>query len=198
MNSDAYKTINNKATGLYKDKGSKFISFAFEVASENEIKKHIDDIKKEYFDARHHCYAYALGANRAIYRTFDDGEPSGTAGKPIFGQIQAFNLTNILIVIVRYFGGTLLGTGGLIQAYKNAANNALCNSSIVEKTFNQIISIHFNYLVSNQIMKIVKDYNLKPLNPKFENNSSIMLEIRKSLVSEITEKVLEIENTWVE
>ena len=130
---DTYKTIEKPSEGLFKDKGSKFISFAFPVDNEEEIKEIVQSIKKEHHSARHHCYAWRLGADQLLFRANDDGEPSSTAGKPILGQIQSFDLTNILIVVVRYFGGTLLGVSGLINAYRNAALDAINQAEIVEK-----------------------------------------------------------------
>ena len=132
MEPDSYRTIKTLSQGLYKDKGSKFMAFAYPVSEQESIKPIIDDIKKTYHDARHHCYAYMIGYQRQIWRANDDGEPSGTAGKPILGQINSAELTNILIVVIRYFGGILLGTSGLINAYKCAAADAISNAEIVE------------------------------------------------------------------
>jgi len=191
--SDTYKTIQNSSQGLYKDKGSKFLAFAYPVFSEEEIKEHLSFIKKEYFDARHHCYAYAIGLNREHYRTFDDGEPSGTAGKPIFGQIQSFELTNILIVVVRYFGGILLGTSGLITAYKAATENALQNAELIEKTLNSIFSVSFEYNVMNDLMKILKDQNIEQFNQSFGLSCSLQISVRNSKVAQILDKLSKIE-----
>jgi uncharacterized YigZ family protein len=145
IESDTYLTISNVAEGLFKDKGSRFISFAFPVSSEKEIKPHLEKIKNEYHDARHHCFAYMLGKDRTTFRSFDDGEPSGTAGKPILGQIQSKGLTNILIVVIRYFGGTLLGTSGLINAYRTSAADAINHSQIITKTIKCSCLVHFDY-----------------------------------------------------
>ena len=133
MGKDNYLSIEKRSEGIYKDRGSKFLAFAFPVYQEDEIKDILAELRKEYHDARHHCYAYRLGASKEIYRVNDDGEPSSSAGKPIFGQIQSNDLSNILIVVVRYFGGTLLGVGGLINAYRSAAADALINASIIER-----------------------------------------------------------------
>ena len=134
---DTYKTIKSVSHGLFKDKGSKFISIAFPVRNEDEIKKFLDETRKEHHDARHHCYAYALGKDGSAWRSNDDGEPSGTGGKPILGQIRSFGVTNVLIIVPRYFGGTLLGTSGLINAYKTAAESALSNAEIIDYIIQQ-------------------------------------------------------------
>ena len=150
-----------KTEGFYKEKGSKFLAFAFPVSSEEEIKEQILVLKKEYYDARHHCYAYILGKDAAHYRANDDGEPGHSAGDPILGQIRSHNLTDVLIVVVRYFGGTKLGVGGLIHAYKTAATDAIANNTIVKKIVTASIKIHFEYLSMNSVMKLIKDYDLK-------------------------------------
>ncbi|WP_421919059.1 IMPACT family protein [Marinifilum sp.] len=189
MSNDTYKTITKKSEGLYKEKGSKFISYAYPVTTEDEIKEHIIQLKKEYYDARHHCYAYMLGADKKIFRANDDGEPSSTAGKPILGQILSNNLTNILIVIVRYFGGTKLGASGLIHAYITAAADAIANAEILDKTVNDIYDVHFDYLVMNDIMKIVKDDQPKQLGQDFNLTCKIRLSIRQSEVERLIEKL---------
>lgn len=188
-----YKTIAEPATGIFKDKGSKFLSFVFPVKTEQEIKPVIDRIKKEYFDARHHCYAYRLGPEKLVYRTNDDGEPSGTAGKPIFGQIQSYDLTNILIVVVRYFGGTLLGTSGLIQAYKLSTADAITNAKIIECNVFSVYSVNFDYADLNKVMKICKDFNLTFNNSIFDIKSSITLNIKKEHHDQVMAKLQTIE-----
>ncbi|OFX54518.1 MAG: YigZ family protein, partial [Bacteroidetes bacterium GWA2_30_7] len=150
---DTYLTIESQSEGLFKDKGSKFIAFAIPVCNEDEIKQHLESIRKKYYDARHHCYAYRLGLEGNIYRTNDDGEPSNTAGKPIYGQILSNELTNVLIIVVRYFGGILLGTGGLINAYKSASANAIANAKIIKKTEDTLLKIIFDYTITNDVMK---------------------------------------------
>jgi uncharacterized YigZ family protein len=190
--SDTFFTISGPSSGFYKEKKSKFLAFAYPVSREEEIKKHLNDLKKEYFDARHHCFAYVLGINRDTYRFSDDNEPSGTAGKPILGQINSFKLTNILIVVVRYFGGTLLGTGGLIKAYSQAAADTLHNSIIVEKTLNTKFNISFDYEVMNNIMHIIKEENLEQLNQNFDLKCNIDISVRNSRVKIIQEKLLSI------
>lgn len=189
---DTYLTIENPSKGLFKDKGSKFLSFAFPVTSEQEIKEHIDTIKKEYFDARHHCFAYRLGAEMKIFRSFDDGEPSSTAGKPIMGQITSHGLTNILIVVVRYFGGTLLGVGGLIQAYKNASADAIANASIIEKEVMDVIKITFDYPLQNQVNRILKDFNVKVLKSEFGFNCKLEISCRLNFSSSLIQRLKEL------
>jgi len=158
-NLDTYLTISIPCEGTFKDKGSKFLAFAYPVSKEIEIKPKLDLLRKEYYGARHYCYAYQLGTSNLVSRVNDDGEPSGTAGKPILGQINSHNLTNVLIVVVRYFGGVLLGTGGLIQAYRSASNDALSKASIVKKFIMDHYLLNFNHIEMNQVMKIIKDWN---------------------------------------
>ncbi|GAB7086156.1 YigZ family protein [Marinifilum fragile] len=188
MSNDTYKTISQQSEGLYKEKGSKFITYAYPVSTEEEIKEHIAQLKKEYYDARHHCYAYMLGADKKNFRANDDGEPSSTAGKPILGQILSNDLTNILIVVVRYFGGTKLGASGLIHAYKTAAADAISNAEILDKTVNDIYDIHFDYLVMNDIMKIIKDEQPEQIGQDFNLTCKITLSIRQSEVERLIEK----------
>ena len=173
----SYLTIKAPSEGLFKDKGSKFISYAFPVTTEDEIKEKVDILKKKYYDARHHCYAYVLGAERAMFRSNDDREPSGTAGKPILGQLNSQNLTNILVVVVRYFGGTLLGTSGLINAYKEATISALQNSQVIKKIVTELYYINFQYEATNEVMKIVKDYNLFVTDQHFGSECSLFAKI---------------------
>ncbi len=187
--SDLYKTIDKPSKGLYKIKGSKFLSFAYPVFSDLETKPILASIKKEFFDARHHCFAYQLGLNKEVYRTFDDGEPSGTAGKPILGQINSYQLTNIFIIVVRYFGGTLLGTSGLINAYKLATIDALNNAKIIEKAVETIYEISFDYIAINEIMKILKDENISLLQQDIDNISRISIAVRNSKSEILTNKI---------
>lgn len=177
---DLYKTIEAPAEGLFKDKGSKFIAYAYPVDSEDEIKEHVARIKKEHFSARHHCYAWRLGADKLLFRANDDGEPSSTAGKPILGQIQSFDLTNVLIIVVRYFGGTLLGVSGLINAYKTAAKECLQQASVIEKTVEDIFVVDFPYEKMNDAMKVIKDERLPQLENKFDNRCRIKTSVRLS------------------
>lgn len=193
MSTDTYKTINQASEGLYKEKGSKFITYAYPVTSEVEIKAHIAFLKKEYYNARHHCYAYMLGADKKEFRANDDGEPSSTAGKPILGQILSNNITNILIVVVRYFGGTKLGVSGLIHAYRTAAADAISNAEIIDKTVNDIYDINFDYLAMNDVMKIIKDDQPEQLGQDFNLRCKITLSIRQSEVDKLIEKFSKIE-----
>jgi len=177
--SDTYKTIANPTEGIYKEKGSKFLSFAIPVQNNDEIKEIVKDYRKRYFDARHVCYAYMLGADRTDFRANDDGEPSGTAGRPILGQINSRDLTNILVIVVRYFGGVLLGTGGLVVAYKEATADALNQAEIIEKTVDEQISITFDYILMNDVMRVIKDTNPQIIHQSFDNLCSMKLAIRK-------------------
>ena len=170
---DTFKTIDKAGNGIYKEKGSKFLSFAIPVTSIEEVKGIIQEYKKTYFDARHVCYAYMLGANREEFRANDDGEPSGTAGKPILGQINSNELTNILIIVVRYFGGVLLGTGGLITAYKEAAADALNNCNVIEKIVKTEITLRFDYLLMNDIMGFCKLMNAEITSQTFDYECEI-------------------------
>jgi uncharacterized YigZ family protein len=195
---DVYKTIAVPSKGIFKDKGSKFLSFAYPITSENEVKQFIEVLKKEYFDARHHCFAYAIGINRLQYRTFDDGEPSGTAGKPIYNQILSANLTNILIVVVRYFGGTLLGTSGLINAYKAATIDALHNAKIIEKTDNEQIMLKFDYLLLNDVLKILRIDGITIIKQIFDNICNIEIEARKTMVNRILAQLAKLKEVEIE
>lgn len=177
---DVYRTIANSAEGLYKEKGSRFISFAFPVSAEEQIREIIAELKDKYYDARHHCYAWRLGLDKTYYRANDDGEPSSTAGKPILGQIQSNGLTNVLIVVIRYFGGIKLGVSGLINAYREAAADALRNAVVIEKTIDVPLRIRFSYLVLNDVMKIVKEEAPEILERHFELGCEMLLSIRQS------------------
>lgn len=190
---DTFKTIAIASEGLFKDKGSKFIAYAYPVSSEDEIKEIVQSIKKEHHAARHHCYAWRLGHEKLQFRANDDGEPSSTAGKPILGQIQSFDLTNILIVVVRYFGGTLLGVSGLINAYRNAAQDALLNSEIIEKLVEQKLIVEYDYEVMNEVMKLFKDENLPQTESKFDLKCMIMTSVRLSELNRISEDLISIE-----
>ena len=186
---DTYKTISGKAEGIFKDKGSKFLAFAYPVCTLDEIKEIIDSLKKQYHDARHHCFAYRLGAKKEVYRMNDDGEPSGTAGKPIFGQILSEDLSDILIVVVRYFGGTLLGTGGLIKAYRTASADALNNARIIVKIVEDLFTINFDYAEMSKVMRIIREENLEQLKPVFDQRCEISLKIRQSESVRITNRL---------
>jgi len=185
---DTYKTIENISEGLFKDRGSKFIALAIPVNNESQVKEHLSALRKKYHDARHHCYAYQLGFDKSSYRINDDGEPSGTAGKPIFGQILSHDLTNILIVVVRYFGGTKLGVSGLINAYKTSTKDALNNAKIIEKTINEVYEIIYDYPVMNAVKKIIKEESITQTSQKFDLNCKINFLIRKNNSLRIYEK----------
>lgn len=185
MFDDTYKTISKISTGVYTEKGSKFLAFAYPVKSESEIKEILAVCKKEYYDARHHCYAYALGPNQEAYRINDDGEPSGTAGRPIYGQILSRELTDILVLVVRYFGGTKLGVPGLINAYKTAAAEAISANEIIEKHIEEYYRIIFDYTVMNSVMQILKTGAVKILYQGYENDSILDFKVRKSEADQI-------------
>lgn len=186
MNSDTYKTIIGTSSGIYKEKGSRFVSVAMPIADQVLIKSIIEKIRKEHHDAKHHCYAYMLGHERLIWRVNDDGEPSGTAGRPILGQINSLGLTNIIIVVSRYFGGTLLGVSGLINAYRSAAASALSNAKMTKKTVNEYYEITFPFSSLKDVMKVLKEENLGQSEQLFDLECQIKLNFRIS----VKEKVL--------
>ena len=196
--SDIFKTLSTSTEGIYKEKGSKFLSFAIPVQSADEIKEIIKAYKKEFYDARHVCYAYMLGVERKNWRANDDGEPSGTAGKPILGQINSRELTNVLVIVVRYFGGILLGTGGLTVAYREAAADALNQAGIIEKTVDQVFTISFNYVLMNEVMRIIKDSNAQIISQAFDNQCWMQLSIRKQDATLLTGKLEKINNLLIE
>ena len=177
--SDSYYTIKFPHQALIKDRGSKFIGFVFPVVNESEIKNHLLQLRKEHPNANHHCYAWRLGADKSAFRFNDDGEPSNTAGKPIYGQIQAKDLTNVLLVVVRYFGGTLLGVGGLINAYKTAAAEAINGAIILEKFILFEYRIDFDEDVINHVMRILKINEAKIISHTYENQNSVVFQIKK-------------------
>lgn len=193
MQSDEYRTIVNPAEGTYTEKRSKFLAFAFPVSSLDEVKEHIERVQKEYYDARHVCYAYMLGHERTNFRANDNGEPSGTAGKPILGQINSNELTDILICVVRYFGGIKLGTSGLIVAYKAAAAECLANAQFVEKTVDEFIDIAFEYPFMNDVMRVVKDLSPKILDQGYDQDCTMRLQIRKSVMPRLRERLLKVD-----
>ncbi len=198
IDSDIYRTIEEKAEGAYKEKGSKFLAFAYPVFTEDEIKENIIHLKKEFHDARHHCYAWNLGLDGNRFRSNDDGEPSGTAGKPIYGQILSHELTNVLVVVVRYFGGTKLGTSGLIHAFKTATKDALANAVIIERTVNDICTVVFDYAAMNDVMRIIKDENPEIISQDFNLNCKMRLSIRKSKFQLLISKLEKLEAVKVE
>lgn len=189
MFEDVYKTIEKRSEGLFKDRGSKFLAFAFPVQHEQQIKDILKNLRKQYYDARHHCYAYQLGPAKNAYRINDDGEPGGTAGKPIFGQIQSHDLTDILIVVIRYFGGTLLGVRGLIDAYKGAASDALQNASIITKHIKEWYAIEFDYALMNDVMRILKHNTVEISSNTFETGCKIEFKVRKMCADAILKQL---------
>lgn len=196
--SDCFKSIFELSTGIYKDNGSKFLAFAYPVSTIDEIKSILQEIKKEYFDARHHCYAYRLGHTGEVWRANDDGEPSSTAGKPIYGQILSAELSDILIVVVRYFGGIKLGVPGLIRAYKSATADAIANAQIIEKIATEPFTIKFDYLQMNAVMKRLKDLDITPLKQDFNLDCTIVANVRLSNISIFLEAFEKVEGCKVE
>jgi len=180
LEKDTYKTIATASEEvLYKEKNSKFFGYAFPVTTEEEIKEILERLRKEHFSARHWCYAYQIGTEKIQYRANDDGEPNNSAGMPIYGQIQSFEVTNVLVVVVRYFGGVKLGVGGLISAYKIAAQMALENSEIEERTIDKHFIISFGYANMNKVMRIIKEKNLQIISQKMEMDCEIEIATRK-------------------
>lgn len=185
---DKYLTLGKESVGIFKEKGSKFLSFAYPISTEEDIKPILGGLRNKYYDARHHCYAYLLGKDQKHFRTNDDGEPNHSAGDPILGQIRSHGLTNVLIVVVRYFGGTKLGVGGLIKAYKSAAGEAIAANEIMEGVITTEISFSFDYNHTNEVMRIMADNDIEILKQHFEINCSIKIRFRKSLEQEIMDK----------
>ncbi len=187
MCNDKYKTIleNQISEGFYSEKRSKFLAFAHHVSSAAEALEFVKEYRKKYYDARHCCYAYVVGADRSEFRSNDDGEPSSTAGKPILGQINSNELTNILIIVIRYYGGVNLGTSGLIEAYRLAAASAIVNSNIEELFVEEIVKFTFTYPMMNDVMRIVKDMEPRIVSQTFDNTCEIVLSIRQSKADEL-------------
>ena len=181
---DTYRTIDKPTEGLFRDRGSKFLAFAYPINTENDIKPLLTQLKAEHSKANHHCWAMRLGIDRSVFRINDDGEPSGTAGRPILNTLLSRNITNVLVVVVRYFGGTLLGVPGLINAYKVATEEALNNATVVEKTLNDIYTIQFDYQQMNDVMRIVKEDNLILMDQQFDNNCVVKVGIRRMQVNQ--------------
>ncbi len=196
--SDCFKSIATLSTGLFKDNGSKFLAFAYPVTTEEEIKGIIQGLKKEYYDARHHCYAYRLGHTGAIWRMNDDGEPSSTAGRPIYGQILSAELSDILVVVVRYFGGIKLGVPGLIRAYKTSTADAIANATIIEKIATEPYRIIFDYLQMNSVMKRLKDLGLTPTDQQFNLSCSLRVDVRLALIPSFLESFDKLEGCRIE
>ena len=191
-------TIAEPAEAIYKERSSKFLTYAYPVESEEEIKELLDALRKEYYDATHHCYAYRLGAQGEVFRANDDGEPSGTAGKPILGQLLSADLTNCLVVVVRYFGGTKLGVSGLISAYKESAAAVIEEAEIIEKTVDRVFTIEFPYLVMNDVMRIIKDEQPNILSQEFDNLCTMQLSMRESRAETLLGKLRKVEGASIE
>ena len=195
---DTYRTIEAPSEGLYKEKGSKFIALAYPAYTEDAVKEVLAGLRKQYYDARHHCYAYSLGADKSRYRANDDGEPNHSAGDPILGQIRSFDLSNVLVVVVRYFGGTKLGVSGLITAYKTAAAEALSNATIIEKHETTFLKVNFAYPQMNDVMSLVKEYELGITDQQFELDCRMTLEVRRKLAEEVKGRLEGIEEVTLE
>ncbi len=185
----SFLTIQSASEGFYKEKGSKFLGFAYPVHDEREIKASLEPLRKLYFDASHHCYAWMLGADKKYFRAFDDGEPNHSAGTPILGQIRSKELTNVLVVVVRYFGGTKLGVSGLIQAYKAAAETALANAKIIKTEITTSFTLNFEYTASPEIMRMVKEFDLTIENQNYEEQASILVNINLRFKDVFLEKL---------
>lgn len=191
---DSFLTIAGESSGLFKDRNSKFHFFAFPVDTEEDVKELLLDLRKTHYDARHHCYAYALGRNGESFRAVDDGEPNHSAGNPILGQIRSFEVTNTLIVVVRYFGGTKLGMSGLINAYKTSAKMALEANEIIRKFVLETISFRFSYPEMNEVMKLIKQWDLSILTQEMHLDCKMTLEFKESLKKELIESLLDIKD----
>ncbi|MBE6211230.1 MAG: YigZ family protein [Rikenellaceae bacterium] len=196
--SDSYLTIAAPAEAIYKEKSSKFLAYAYPVRTEDEIRELLDALRKRYYDATHHCYAWRLGPQGEQFRSNDDGEPSGTAGKPILGQLLSNSLTNCLIVVVRYFGGTKLGVSGLISAYKESAAEVIGEAEIVEQTVDTYFKVEFPYLVMNDVMRIIKEEQPNILSQEFDNLCTMQLSIRESRAEGLLGKLRKVEGASIE
>jgi len=195
---DFYKTIKSSSKGLFKDKGSKFLAFAYPFENTSEVKSTIEPLRKEHFKAVHFCYAYRIGIDRNNFRINDDGEPAGSAGRPILNVLLSKEITNILVVVVRYWGGTLLGVPGLINAYKSVTEEALSNAEIIKKTVNDVYQITFGYVQMNDIMKVVKDFDLKVITQQFDNQCVIEIEFRQNISSQVIGRMGKIEEIAID
>lgn len=186
---DTYLTIEAKSEGIFRDRGSKFLGFAYPVLSDQDVKNLLAELKKEHPKANHHCWAMRWSTDRSVFKLNDDGEPSGTAGRPILNTLLSKNITNVAVVVVRYFGGTLLGVPGLINAYKSATELTLAEAKIIEKTVNDVYTIAFDYLQINEVMRIVKEDSLQLLEQTFDNSCSVKVSIRKMQVEQVISKL---------
>ena len=198
MGDDSYKTISQPVEGYYTEKRSRFISYAIPVQTVEEVKEQLDIYRKKYYDARHVCWAYMLGSDRNTFRANDDGEPSSTAGKPILGQINSNELTDILILVVRYFGGIELGTSGLIVAYRSAAVDAIANADIIERTVDEDITVVFEYPYLNSVMRIVKEDEPQIIHQQFDMDCRMTLRIRKGESEKLKARLLKVETAYLE
>lgn len=191
---DTYTTITTATEALFKDRGSKFLAFAYPIRNEQEVKIHLDILRSQHPKANHHCYAYRLGTDRNQFRVNDDGEPSGSAGRPILNVLLSKDVTNILVVVVRYFGGTLLGVPGLINAYKSATIEALSEALLIEKTVNDIYEVSFDFAFMNDVMKVVKEFSLKISNQVYDNRCTLTFEVRKAVLNQVLGKIEKIDS----
>ncbi|RFS14704.1 YigZ family protein [Emticicia sp. C21] len=191
---DTYTTIKQATEALFKDRGSKFLAFAYPIINEQEVKKYLDALRGLHPKANHHCYAYRLGLDRSQFRINDDGEPSGSAGRPILNVLLSKDVTNVLVVVVRYFGGTLLGVPGLINAYKSATLEALGEAELIQKTINDVYEISFDFEAMNDVMKVVKEFGLKINNQTYDNRCALAIEVRKSILNQVLTKIENIES----
>lgn len=198
MMNDLYRTIEAPAEGIYKEKGSKFLAFIYPVTTEEDIKNKIDGLKDKFYDARHHCFAWMLGADKKRFRANDDSEPSSTAGKPILGQILSADITDVLIVVVRYFGGTKLGVSGLINAYKTAAADAIANASIIEQTVQESFIISFAYAALNDVLKIIKEEEANILSRDFALECKMSISVRLQNVNSLKTRLEKVEVCFLE
>jgi uncharacterized YigZ family protein len=191
--SDTYKTIKAVSTGEFKQKGSRFLGSVYPVTEESEIKSIINKTRKEYHNAKHHCYAYVLGKDGSVWRASDDGEPSGTAGRPILGQIRSYGLSNVLLIVTRYFGGTLLGVSGLINAYKSAAGSALDNATIIDHIIQEFYQVNYPFTMMNEVMKIIKEESITQTDHTFDMECMIKINFRVDAKERILDRFSRIE-----
>lgn len=198
IGNDIYKTISGPAEASYKNRGSKFLAFAFHVTAIEEVKGIVEGLRKKYYDATHHCYAFRIGPEGDVSRVNDDGEPSGTAGRPILGQMLSISITDCLVVVIRYFGGTKLGVPGLINAYRMSAAAALEAAAIVEKTVDTIFSVVFPYVSMNDVMSVVKEFQPLIVSQKFDNLCNLVLAVRLSRAGALEDKLRKIDGAGVE
>ncbi|MBR5135450.1 MAG: YigZ family protein [Rikenellaceae bacterium] len=198
MENDVYRTIESDAEALFKEKSSKFLCFAYHVTTEEQIRERLEVLYKKYYDATHHCYAWRLGPRGETFRANDDGEPSSTAGKPILGQLLSHEITDCLIVVVRYFGGTKLGVSGLIEAYKTSAAEVIAAAEVVERTVDDRIEVRFSYMAMNEVMRVIKDMQPKIVEQCFDNLCTMTLTIRQSQSEQLLTRLSKVEGAQAE